>query len=305
MSSTLIAVVLALALGHYVTPLAQLRRYGWFSRWVAWLGRQMGAAFASPFALILVLGVPLALTAWLQHALSGQFLGLAGFAFAVLALGYCWGPRDLDRDVEAIEEASDDAARERALAQLTDAARPASATDPASLVQAVFHAARRRWFGVLLWFLLLGPFGALLYRLTERGAGTEAGKSLPPAQLAAWQHLLAILDWPVAHLMTLALAVVGHFDAVRAAWREWHGARSGQDFDFSIGFLDAAAQVSVRQALREAAAEREADDIDDDASQPADAPLPLQALHAAMAQAWRILVAWIVVLALFVLAGHV
>ena len=56
MSSTLIAVVLALALGHYVTPLAQLRLRLVFALG-HWLGRQMGAAFASPFALILVLGV--------------------------------------------------------------------------------------------------------------------------------------------------------------------------------------------------------------------------------------------------------
>src|SRR5690606_14235706 len=138
-------------------------------------------------------------------------------------------------------------------------ARPVSPADPASLVQAVFLGARRRWFGVLLWFLLLGPFGALLYRLTERGAEAEAGEALPPAQRAAWQHLLAILDWPVAQLMTLAPAIVGHFDAVHSAWRDWHAARSGQGFDFSTGFLDAAAQVSVVQALRDAAAEREVD----------------------------------------------
>ena len=50
MSSTLIAVVLALVLGHYVAPIAQLRRYGWFARWLGWLGRQMGTAYASPFA---------------------------------------------------------------------------------------------------------------------------------------------------------------------------------------------------------------------------------------------------------------
>lgn len=306
MSSTLIAVVLALVLGHYVTPLTRLRRYGWFSHWVGWLGRQMGSAFDSPFASLLALGLPLALAGWLQHALEGHFYGLSGFAFAVLVLCYCWGPRDLDLDVEAIEEANDDATRKRALRQL-GGTRPVVAEEPASLVQAVFHGARRRWFGVLLWFLLLGPFGALLYRLTERGAEAEAGQALPPAQLAAWQHLLAILDWPVAHLMTLALAVVGHFDAVHGTWREWHVARRGQGFDFSTGFLDDAAQVSVGQALRDAATEREVDDIDDDTGtmSPVDAPLPLQALHAAMTQVWRILLAWVVVLALFVLAGHV
>lgn len=306
MSSTLIAVVLALVLGHYVAPIAQLRRYGWFARWLGWLGRQMGTAYASPFALLLALGLPLALVAWAQQALAGHFLGLTGFALAVLALCYCWGPRDLDLDVEAVEDASDEAARQKALESLAGEGHPIAADDTGSLVRAVFRGARRRWFGVLFWFLLLGPFGALLYRLTERATQTSTGAALPPAQAALWQHLLDILDWPVAHLMTLALAVVGHFDAVHGAWRDWHAARRGQEFDFSAGFLDAAAIVAVGQSLRDAAGERAADAGEDDPpAPPGDAPTPLEALHAAMTQVWRILVGWVVVLALFVLAGYV
>ena len=83
MSSTLIAVVLALVLGHYVTALARLRCFGWFTRWRGWLGRRMGTSFASPFALLAVLVPPLALVAWAQDAAAGHFHGLAGFAFAL------------------------------------------------------------------------------------------------------------------------------------------------------------------------------------------------------------------------------
>jgi AmpE protein len=107
--------------------------------------------------------------------------------------------------------------------------------------------------------------------------------------------------------------VVGHFDAVYGAWRDWHAAREGGDFDFSAGFLDAAARVSVGLALRDAEAERRDDDEADDMAPadgrehqpPADAPAPTPVLHASMALVWRILVAWLVVLALFVLAGYV
>ncbi len=312
MSSTLIAVVLALVLGHYVTALARLRCFGWFTRWRGWLGRRMGTSFASPFALLAVLVPPLALVAWAQDAAAGHFHGLAGFAFALAMLVYCWGPRDLDLDVEAAEEADDAAARTLALARLSGSDRPAG-EDPESLMRAVFRGARRRWFGVLFWFLLLGPFGALLYRLAERTVDHSGEAAPPPAQAAAWRHLLAILDWPVAHLMTLALAVVGHFDAVYGAWRDWHAANEGGGFDFSAGFLDAAARVSVGLALHDAEAERREDDDADDAASadarehqpPADAPAPTPVLHASMALVWRILVAWLVVLALFVLAGYV
>ena len=44
----------------------------------------------------------------------------------------------------------------------------------ASLVEAVFRNAQRRWFGVLFWFCVLGPFGALLYRLSVLAAEQDA-----------------------------------------------------------------------------------------------------------------------------------
>ncbi|MCX7557394.1 hypothetical protein OS187_11320 [Xanthomonadaceae bacterium JHOS43] len=307
MSATLIAVVLALILGHAVAPLARLRRYGWFDAWLELGQRQAGAAFASPFAILISLGLPLLLGGWLQSALDGRFFGIPGFLFAVAVLIYCWGPRDLDIDVEAIEEAPDEAARERAIGQLAGEQRPPAANDEAGLVTAVFAGARRRWFGVLFWFLLLGPFGALLYRLAERGAGASAGP-LPPAHAAAYRHLLAILDWPVAHLMALALAIAGNFDAVHGAWRDWHHARRDLPFDFSTGFLDAAALAGERQSRREASVERALDaesglDVPDEV--PPDAPAALPAMHAAMSLVWRILTVWLVVVALFVLAGYV
>ena len=91
--------------------------------------------------------------------------------------------------------------------------------DGPSLVEAVFRNALRRWFGVLFWFLLLGPFGAVLYRLSvlavERDDTQLAHETAAGAR--AW---LALLEWPVAQLMTLGLALVGNFDSVMAAWRE-------------------------------------------------------------------------------------
>ena len=54
-----------------------------------------------------------------------------------------------------------------------------------SLVEAVFRCALWRWFGVLFWFLLLGPAGALLYRLVSLSAQGEARRTLPPAQSEA------------------------------------------------------------------------------------------------------------------------
>src|SRR5690606_31397886 len=115
-----------------------------------------------------------------------------------------WGPRDLDQDVESVVDADTGADRQRALADLHRSA-PAIATLPgAGLVPVVFRAALERWFGVLFWFLLLGPAGAVLYRLTCVAAAPR--DELPAEHLASLYRLKLILEWPAAHLMTLALA---------------------------------------------------------------------------------------------------
>src|SRR3546814_13673261 len=76
---------------------------------------------------------------------------------------YAWGPRDLDQDVDQLLHA-DDADSAPALAARLNPDAPV-ALEPASLVSAVFPVALQRWFGVLLFFLLLGPMGVLGFRL--------------------------------------------------------------------------------------------------------------------------------------------
>ena len=45
MSVTLIAVVIALVVGHTMPALVALRRYDWFIRWLEWLSAQLGLPF--------------------------------------------------------------------------------------------------------------------------------------------------------------------------------------------------------------------------------------------------------------------
>lgn len=310
MSTTLIAVVLALFLGHVLTALARWRRFGGFDRWLRFSQRRLPALSGSPFSILLSLGLPLLLVGIQQSWLDGRLFGLAGFLFAVLVLLYCWGPRDLDRDVEAVIEAPDDETRAGAWARLGDQPAVADTERGADPAGALFLAATGRWFGPLLWFLLLGPFGAVLYRLTAHAVAHADEDTLAPPHRAAYRHLLAILDWPVAHLMTLALAVVGSFDAIYRAWQLWHRERRDQPFDFSIGFLTGAAHSGVQQYLQhqseQAALDRAAGlDAKGKATALANESEPNAALQAALTLVWRILVAWLVVVALLVLAGYV
>ena len=294
MDLALIAVVLALVLGHVAPGLGSVRRYGWFIGWLHWLGRVFAGqgAWQGRLGLLLAVGVPVLAVGAVQWLLDERWYGLPLFAFALAARVDTWGPRDLELDVDKVVEARDPAERRAAAAALFPEGGDPVIEGPA-LVEAVFRCALWRWFGVLFWFLLLGPAGALLYRLVSLAAQGEAQRALPPAQAQAAKLFVGLLNWPVAHLMTFGLALAANFDGVLAAWRDWH-ANGGLRLD--IGFLGAAARASVVCEL----AEEDAYAIDG----PAQAPALLE-LRDAMSLVWRVLLLWLAVLAIFVVAGFV
>ena len=289
MSITLVAVIAALLLGHVAKPLGVLRHHDGFIAWLGVLGAEGGSLRRA--ALWFGLGLPLLLLAALQWWLSGWAYGLPSLLLGIAGLFYAWGPRDLDLDVEAVIEADGTEARREAAKPLFPQQAEA-VIEGGPLVEAVFRCALWRWFGPLFWFLVLGPVGAVGYRLVALSAQGAAQQRLPEAQRGTAGMLLGVLDWPVAQLMTLTLALAADFDAVIGAWRRWHadGVRLG------LGHLEAAARVSVAVEL----AEEEAYAADG----PAQAPALLE-LRDAMSLVWRILVIWLGVLALFVVAGFV
>ena len=146
---------------------------------------------------------------------------------------------------------------------------------------------RRRVLGT---GLALGAAGALLYRLAALAAQGEAQRALPGNQGEAARGFIALLNWPVAQLMTFGLALAADFDRVLSAWRDWHA----EGVRLDAGFLGAAARASVASEL----AEEDAYAVDG----PAQAPGLLE-LRDAMSLVWRVLLLWLGVLAVIVLAG--
>jgi AmpE protein len=304
MAATLIAVVAALVIGHMAQSLAaSMRQYDWYGNWLGWLETQLAdnSFWQGRWAVVLALLPPLAVVGLFQLALREPLYGLAGVVFAVAVLFYAWGPRDLDLDVDAIINAPDTASRREAMARLWPGPAPLT-IDGGALVSAVFQNALRRWFGVLFWFLVLGPCGALLYRLTVLASEGSYAHKLPAEAAEGARTLLQLLDWPVAQLLTLSLALVGNFDTVLSAWREAGGA----SFTLDHRFLDAAGRASVRTELAEEAADyaEEFGAQPDAASTVVTAP-ELPELRDAMSLVWRSLLVWLAVLALFVIAGFV
>lgn len=283
MAIKLVAIVLVLLVCRFLPDAVRLRDFSW---WRAWLG-QLGSSASAAMVLVLGVGLPVLVCALIQWALHGYAFGLIGLLFAAVVLYYCWGPRDLERDVETIAKAPDSGQRLAAIQKLQaehQAQALTLATD--TLVVAAFRAGLQRWFGVLFWFVVLGPAGALLYRLAQMPGCSPALAQSPLAKRTA-----AILDWAPAHLMALALALASNFDAVFTTWRDYHHAHPQGYASFDPGFLDAIARASVA-----------ADVAADDESSP-DITSPLVALDDAQVLLRRVLVVWLTLIALIVLGG--
>ncbi|MEO7068268.1 MAG: beta-lactamase induction protein [Rhodanobacter sp.] len=286
MAIRLLTILIALGLLHVLPQLARWRKDGLFRRWVAQVDDTSGAGRVV-LSLLLPLGLCVLAVWLLQQLPMSEWLQLL-FALAVLL--YCFGPREFEADLEAILQAPDDVRREVAAQALSDDGT-AIGWNASELGVAMAYAALRRRFGVLLWFLLLGPLGALLYRLGQT-LGRSMSLQLDHDSARAARYLANALDWPAAQLLTFTLAIVGHWEAVMGAWRRWHSQAAATSwYNTGPGFLGAAAQADVRV------------DIESGDGYTEEHSDPLAELVRLRSALLRALLTWLSLIALVVLGG--
>lgn len=287
MAIRLVAALIVLLLAFSQVDLVRVRDFRWFRGWLAQLHFAEGGGL-----IALALAVPIIICGVIQHALYGWGFGLAGVIFAVLVLIYTLGPREPEADIDAVLTAGDGAARESAAQRLRDDAVEPLPFTSSALVEAAVLAGLHRRFGVLFWFFVIGPVGALLYRLAQVAA--HDGSELDLRARDAARRFAAALDWLPAHVMVLAMALVSDFEAVLHAWYAWHTQPGRSRWELEPGFLAAVARSGV-----------DADIEAGDGGIVADTSNPLQELADARRLLIRVLVVWLAVVALIVLAGWI
>ena len=242
---TLIALLLGLLLERLLTHALHLREPRWFDGYLDWaLGRfrelRGGRAIALTLVLVLLPVLPVALIAWVFHDL---LLGIVYVAFAALVLVFSLGPRDLKDEVDdyiAALDRGDRAAAERVAREIMehDAAQR-TGTAPDTLDDAMFVQTNNRIFGVAFWFMVLGPAGAWLFRVSDlmrRRAvfeyrGRADNSSMVPDFVDALQAVHGVLAWAPARLLALGYALAGSFEQALDEWRRSVQAAGARFFD--------------------------------------------------------------------------
>ena len=209
---------LLIALGVYLgRGPGTLQHDAWFValrlRLAVWLqGR--GLQFAAVLLPVLVVA--------LAYLWAGRVLhGLVELAILVASLLFAFGRGSLGEALTGYLERWGRGDFQAAHQLLAEESEPGEITGPAALHMAarrrLYYRAFERFFGVLFWFVLAGPAGAVGYRLVQLEKSvadsadtTVAGERFP---------LLHWADWLPVRLLALAFALVGDFDACLERWR--------------------------------------------------------------------------------------
>ncbi len=267
----ILILLLALAMAHYGPRVDRTRPLSWLLGVIDTLIER--GARVPMIDVVVILAVALVGGGGLSvlaEAVGGDAVW-ALLALAVLVMGL--GPRDLDRDVDALVA--------------TDSGEGLSIMADDSAHQAgmqVYAAALARWFGVIFWFVLLGIPGILLYRLTEQMA-QRASADRP---LDGTFRLRFFLEWPVLVLMMVASALTNDFDRVYQAWHQFrqpHAVGSNEPGEPSGWWIH-------RGVLAELADGVLPEGLDQRGG--------VQLAHHFV---WRILILWLVVLSVLLLVG--
>jgi AmpE protein len=287
---TIISLIIAFALCHFIRDLGRLRRFEWVKTATSHCNEKCKDVWgwSSVTGFLFYFGVPLLIVGLLNLVLVSTLGTLGAVLLAIAVLIYTFGPHDLDTDIDSIIHADDDDAQAKALNDLLgDHTNEDDEASQATAVEYVFRESLQRWFGTIFWFVLLGIYGAVMYRLADRL--TAGDLQLEEDQSALFTRLRQIMDWPVAQLMTLALAIATDFDSVYSAWKKYHDEQGNGLFEGNNGFLLASAREIVLTG--HAARDGYADQLTG----------PLACLKQAMDLVWRVLGVWAFALAVLLL----
>ncbi len=211
----LISVILGLLLDRTFRHLHDLRNMTWFEVYTQTIQRftsKINSAVSSPLQFILIIAPPALLIFTIQLQLTDFLFNLPGFVFGIAAFIYCLGPACLSSDVEAYINARTTGDDDEALHYASSITGKNASTLPnqqtIDVTHAILYIANERIFSTIFWFVILGPFGAILYRLISELSKQEEANDL--TSFSSFIH--SFMAWIPARMLAVGYALTGNFD---------------------------------------------------------------------------------------------
>lgn len=291
----------ALSLEHYWPLKRPLPHFQYFAQYASLLREKLDGGEHSHGAIAWCAGVlPVVLVVWLVHAWLADLNILLGWAWGVGVLYLTMGLKYYSNIAdEIVDKLRADNMQEAQQILQTWRGGDTSAFDrqqiAAVTIEQLFTHSHRQTFGVLFWFVLLGPAGAILFRMASILSLRWREASLGFSTVAA--NIFHALNWVPARLTALTYAVVGNFEDAMYCWRgqaqAWLDPEEGVVLAAGAGAMG----VKLGQPLNVGGQWSERCEIgmgdDPDAEQ----------IESANSMIWRGLVVWLVLALLVMVAG--
>lgn len=221
---TFLILLVTLAAERYLNLGAKLYRFQWFPWYSTLIYKWFGTtSWWRGYQAIAVITVPVLVLVGAVYFLIGHWFMEAKFLIALIVFIYCLGPEDLYQQVQQYlqAKADSDVAKAQLIAeQILKTPLPENSLHiDRAVLTAILVQANDRLFAVIFWFVILGPIGAVFYRmvvLLDRLIRTSESSF---ADLSAVSHQLrGILEWVPARLTSLGYALVGNFSDAFGYW---------------------------------------------------------------------------------------
>ena len=218
---SLLSVIFALIAETLISRLSEVRRFDFIFRYVSWLRAKLPIfSFQTGSVTLIIVIAGVLFSVWLVSAMLANVLSLFGFIFGIAVLVFMIGPRDLDEDVQNINTAFENKDYQAANEYASKLCGRTISEPPMQLAQTVkeevFLQANTRLLGVFFWFILLGPVGAVLFRLSCLLKENEKNNNDEFAEAA--QELYKIIIWLPSRICVLSYAVAGNFVDTMSYW---------------------------------------------------------------------------------------
>lgn len=280
-------ILICLIAERFLLEKVHLRNNRWLLRYSEWLQHQKLPAWLERgvVGIALLLLPPLLAIGIFQHIFDE---GLLGISLSIVILLYCLGPEDLDTQISQYTEAVDngDEANINAIASTIIMDEP-PISEPArsqAVAEGVLLQANQNLFAVLFWFIVLGPLGAMIYRLSTWLPALVRSNRDIDFHLNSKQ-LTIILDWIPARITALCYAIAGSFEDALYGWRSFQEDRFSEFNDSNSGTLICTGSGAMRLST-----------LLDEANEGNQLYSTLP--RSAMALVWRSLVVFLVILTL-------